>query len=225
LQSKSLTSTASSSDEMPSSSRSNSSVSIATVIGLILLGLVVIFQLAIVGLLANQTVESSDNTDSISKSVDDSIQHSKCSQCQAYNTQYLVSEWCTHQENYTRNCFEMVAGVEYAVQLGEKGLQQLFDYMDSLEPQAGPVFYWAVDQSSESEDSHLDLTVGGVVNYFNNTAYYYSARLHRASTKCGGWSISFWKDLAGKEQLQLAFCALVDNNDARVCGAFTVAEA
>lgn len=219
-----LTSTASSNDDAPPRS-SRSSVSIPTVIGLIFLGMIVILQLAIVGLLAVQNQENDDNTDSLTKSFDDSIQSSTCSQCQSYNTQYLVSEWCTHEENYTRYCFDMVAGVEYAVYIAEGGIDQLYDYMDSLEPQAGPVFYWAVDQSSEAEDSHLDLSVIGVVTYFNNTAYYYSARLHKASTQCGGWSISFWKDLDGIAQLQLAFCALVDNYNARVCGAFTIADA
>lgn len=116
-------------------------------------------------------------------------------------------------------CFDTVAGVETFLLAREK--DAIFKSLSAIEPQNGTVFYWAVDEASESEDSHLDLRTSETAEYFKNNAYYYSQERHRESVLCGGWSLTYWKTSEGKRSLQLVYCE-ESASDVRVCGAFDV---
>lgn len=140
---------------------------------------------------------------------------------QCPDTLAIMHSYCG-QPAYLRRCFDLVAEVETLLLGGQK--QPIFDALAALEPQPGPIFYWAVDEASENEDSHLDLRTEGIAEYFDNAAYYYAQERHRESARCGGWSLSFWrrsKEENGTRSLQLAYC---EDNAARVrvCGAFDV---
>lgn len=140
---------------------------------------------------------------------------------QCPDTLAIMHSYCG-QPTYLRRCFDLVAEVETLLLGGQK--QPIFDALAALEPQPGPIFYWAVDEASENEDSHLDLRTEGIAEYFDNAAYYYAQERHRESARCGGWSLSFWrrsKEENGTRSLQLAYCE--DNAvRVRVCGAFDV---
>jgi len=133
----------------------------------------------------------------------------------------LMRAYCG-QAPFVRRCFDLVAEVETLLLAGTKSA--IFDALEALEPQPGPIFYWAVDEASENEDSHLDLRTEGIAEYFDNNAYFYAQERHRESARCGGWSLTFWRRSAednGTRSLQLAYC---EDNAARVraCGAFDV---
>jgi len=141
------------------------------------------------------------------------------STCVGTETLYLVEQFCTQQQ-FMVNCFTMIGEVEQILTLENK--TQIYAYLDSLEPQTGNVTWWAVDETEENTNSHLDLGIQGVVQYFNNTAYYYAAREHRLSVPCGGFTISFWRKLDGIRSVQLVYCNKEGN--IRVCGGFDLYE-
>lgn len=111
----------------------------------------------------------------------------------------------------------MIARVEM-LSLGETQ-EKVFADLNALEPQPGPVNFWAVDERDEREPSHLGFTIKDTADFFKNPAYYYSARAHRESVDCGGFSMGLWKAFDGTEELQVAFCKRVAGY-IRVCGAF-----
>lgn len=138
--------------------------------------------------------------------------------------QSLFSTYCTRVEHF-RNCFDLVSEVESLLRLESR--DAIFDALAALEPQTGPVVYWGVDQDTEEADSHLSLDVQGVVDYFDNPAYFYSVDMHKASVDYGnGWSLGLWKTLPSgnntvTESVQLNYCE-VDAPNVRVCGAFNI---
>lgn len=133
--------------------------------------------------------------------------------------QLVVSRYCDTNE-FGELCFSLIEKVEHAAKQPNK--QSLFAYLTTLEPQYGPVFLWSVDESTENEDSHLDTSVEDTVKMINSTVYYYSARVHRQSVPCGGWSLSYWKDPLYGRWLQLVYCTEGESPNTRICGAFNV---
>jgi hypothetical protein len=138
----------------------------------------------------------------------------------------LMDRYCTNGV-YFRTCFDMVSSVEELLALGSQ--DAIFAELRRLEQQGAQgrnqYSLWAVDESVEDSNSHQDLSTKGVVQLFNNSAYYYSRRAHVDSLRCGGWSLSFWKTFPGANttrSLQLAYCSDQVNIQVRVCGAFNV---
>ncbi len=138
------------------------------------------------------------------------------------NSDNLIREYCT-QEAFLPFCFDMVAFVEEAIGLATKDL--IVAFVRAREPQTGPLTYWAIDESTEAKTSHADRSTEGVVRFFNNTAYYYSARVHAASVACGGWSLGFWKTRPNPfvlKSIQLTYCNSSPSL-MRVCSAYNLA--
>jgi hypothetical protein len=146
------------------------------------------------------------------------------------DTLYLFSKYCDASLPDARQqlCYDMISGVERYIDLRNK--TAIFDAMKALEPQTGAINYWAVDEDTLNEDSHLDQYTNDVVAYFNSTAYYYAQKVHMEAVPCGGWSQSYWRNLNGVVDLDLVYCEHVSpqtgaNSDEtsvgiRVCGAF-----
>eukprot|EP01097_Dermamoeba_algensis_P009179 TRINITY_DN635_c0_g1_i1.p1 TRINITY_DN635_c0_g1~~TRINITY_DN635_c0_g1_i1.p1 ORF type:complete len:239 (-),score=39.42 TRINITY_DN635_c0_g1_i1:165-881(-) len=139
--------------------------------------------------------------------------------CAEFPYSNLPSQWCSTPQAKDF-CFEMVASVEDFLQ--ERNKSSIFARLQGIEPQSGPVRLWAVDETRETENSHNDLSVSSTAKFFNNSAYFYSAKMHRLSARCGGWSLSFWKTLAGKKSVQLVFCSLHRFEKLRVCSSWDV---
>lgn len=139
---------------------------------------------------------------------------------ECWDAMALMERWCT-TDRWFDSCWNMMTSVQSLLRLGNK--TAIFAELAKLEPQTGPISVWAADQALEDSDSHLNLDVNGVVDYFNNTAYFYTYRMHRLSVECGGWSVSYWKDPSPNvtRAIQLAYCEL-SPTDIRVCGAFDV---
>lgn len=134
----------------------------------------------------------------------------------------LMRAYCADQQ-YLGACFDLVSEVERFLTLLKR--EAIFDALKAIEPQSGTVYYWAVDETSESEDSHLDLRTKGIAEYYDNPAYYYAQERHLESIHCQGWSLTFWKrsaDEGGARSLQLAYCEENEPGNVRVCGAFDV---
>lgn len=134
----------------------------------------------------------------------------------------LMRAYCTDQQ-HLGSCFDLVSEVERFLTLLTR--EKIFDALKEIEPQSGTVYYWAVDETSESEDSHLDLRTKGIAEYYENPAYYYAQERHRESVHCQGWSLTFWKrseDEGAARSLQLAYCEENESGEVRVCGAFDV---
>eukprot|EP01118_Nematostelium_gracile_P008636 TRINITY_DN2864_c0_g1_i1.p1 TRINITY_DN2864_c0_g1~~TRINITY_DN2864_c0_g1_i1.p1 ORF type:complete len:206 (+),score=45.53 TRINITY_DN2864_c0_g1_i1:88-705(+) len=138
--------------------------------------------------------------------------------CIGYESVQLMNTWCTKPE-YMTSCFDLVHGVEKIMTLENKTV--IYDYLDTLEPQNGTVVFWAVDESNEDYDSHLNEGTIWIADHFNNSAYFYSARMHRKSVDCGGWSLGFWRDTNGKRSVQLAYCNR-EGAHIRVCGSVNI---
>jgi|SRR6056297_327846 len=135
------------------------------------------------------------------------------------DTNSLVLAHCSTPESMGL-CFDVAAEVETLLLLENR--TSIFAALKALEPQEGQIFYWAVDENTAAEDSHLDTDVRGTAEYFDNNAYYYSVERHAESVRCGaGWSLGFWKTSQGQRSLQLAYCEESETN-VRVCGAFDV---
>jgi hypothetical protein len=122
-------------------------------------------------------------------------------------------------------CFNLVSEVEDILRTENK--DRIFDAISGLEPQTGPIVYWAVDESEEEADDHLDLGVVGTVDYFDNPAYFYSVEVHRSSVDNGGWGLGLWKTLPTSNNtvfiaLQLFYCERSQSTPVRVCGAFNI---
>lgn len=136
----------------------------------------------------------------------------------------IMRDYCATPQFFGA-CFTAVERVESALRLESK--QAIFDFIRALEgvtnQQVGPIAIWAIDQSTENEDSHNDRTTAGTADFFNNSAYFYSQEAHVNSVLCGGWSLGFWKTRPPtvKRSIQIAYC---EDNAAhvRVCGAFDV---
>lgn len=139
---------------------------------------------------------------------------------ECWDAMALMERWCT-TDRWFNECYDMMTQVQTLLRLGNK--TAIFDALKKLEPQTGTISVWAADQANEDADSHLNLDVAGVADYFNNSAYFYSYRMHRLSVECGGWAISYWKDPSPNvtRAIQLSYCELT-MSQIRVCGAFDV---
>ncbi len=148
------------------------------------------------------------------------------------DTTYLFNQHCSDQKPVDRQtlCFLMIGSVERYIHLRTR--EAIFAALAALEPQTGSINYWAVDESTTNEDSHLDKFTNDVVAFFNNTAYYHAQKAHMESVPCGGWSLSYWRGMNGTVDLDLVYCEHVspDSGEAseftsegiRVCGAFAL---
>lgn len=146
------------------------------------------------------------------------------------DTNYLFAEHCSAQQPLDRQklCFLMIGRVEEIIHYRSK--DAIFAALAALEPQTGPINYWGVDENSMNEDSHLDKFTNDMVSFFNNTAYYYAQKVHMESVPCGGWSMSYWRNMNATVDLDLVYCEHVSSNTGqaseytsdgvRVCGAF-----
>lgn len=139
---------------------------------------------------------------------------------ECWDAMALMERWCT-TDRWFDACWDMMTSVQDLLRLKNK--TAIFEKLKSLEPQTGLISVWAADQAAEDADSHLNLDVVGVADYFNNSAYFYSYRVHRLSVECGGWAVSYWKDPSPNvtRAVQLSYCEL-SPSQIRVCGAFDV---
>lgn len=139
----------------------------------------------------------------------------------------VMHHYCTKPE-FMSLCFTTVDTVERL--LRNTTAEAIFNEINKLEPQTSPPVFWAVDQSNEAENSHLDTNIAGTADYFDNNAYFYNVEQNKRSTLCGGgWSYGFWKTLPQHSNgtsvlsVQIQYCE--DNESrVRVCGSFNVAE-
>lgn len=134
----------------------------------------------------------------------------------------IMTTYCTNPQHLDM-CLKTVAGVEGLLRFVTK--DTIFSELNKLEPQTTAPFFWAVDQSTEIEDSHLNTNYISTADYFNNNAYFYNVEQNRRSAKCGGgWNFGFWKTLPSnntniiRESIQLQYCE--EEYSVRVCGAF-----
>jgi hypothetical protein len=146
------------------------------------------------------------------------------------DTLYLFAKYCDGSQPLDRQtlCYLMISRVEEIIHLRYKDI--IFALLAALEPQTGPINYWAVDEDTLNEDSHLDKYANDVVAYFNSTAYYYAQKVHMESVPCGGWSASYWRNFNGTVDLDLVYSEHVSPSTGgsseetsvgiRVCGAF-----
>lgn len=139
---------------------------------------------------------------------------------ECWDAMALMERWCT-TDQWFDECWDMMTQVQSLIRFGNK--TAIFAELKKLEPQTGVISVWAADQATEDSDSHLNLDVAGVADYFNNSAYFYTYRMHRLSVECGGWAVSYWKDPAPNvtRAIQLSYCELTQSQ-IRVCGAFDV---
>jgi hypothetical protein len=149
------------------------------------------------------------------------------------DTLYLFEKYCNPTVAVTQQqlCFGLIFGVEKLIHLRYK--KPIFDAINASEPQyLNPITYWAVDEDTLNEDSHLDAFTDDIVKTFNNTAYYYAQKVHMESVPCGGWSLSYWRNFPPNAtvDLNLVYCEHVSpdtgepseetSKGLRVCGAF-----